>query len=61
MTIATETKPAVIFSVDSYSLKPAAIWARVSTKGQKEISPGYSNSTMSDTFKIKGLYCHKDI
>ena len=43
MIIDTETKPEVISSVDSYSLKPAANLGGVSTKGQKEISPGYSN------------------
>ena len=39
MTIDTEVKPAVISSVDSYSLKPAANLGAGIYKGQKEISP----------------------
>jgi hypothetical protein len=59
MTIATETKPAVIFSVDSYSLKPAAIWARVSTKGQKEISPDTQILQCQTLLKSKGYIAIK--
>ena len=59
MTTTTETKPAVISSVESYSLKPAAIWARVSTKGQKEISPDTQIAQCQTLLKSKGFVAIK--
>ena len=59
MTTDTETKPDVISSVDSYSLKPAAIWARVSMKSQKEISPDTQISHCQQLLKSKGYVAIK--